>query len=400
MGVVLKYGGTSVSTVEKIRQIASYIASVQEQEPVVVVVSAMGNTTNELLQLANNISSTFSKRELDTLLSTGEQQTIALLAMALQVSGVQAISLTGAQAGFITTSTHTKGIIMDVDISRVQSHLDDNYIVVVAGFQGITETGDITTLGRGGSDTSAVALAAKLGYRCEIYTDVDGIYSVDPRRYKKAKKLEVIRFDEMMEMSVLGAGVMETRAVELAQKYHVELYVGRTLSKKGSGTTIMNTNYLFEEKPITGLSVTDDVTMVTLEGINSGNQIVSDFFQAVSDHNINLDMISQNIDNKNNLVVSFSIHTQDIKDLQDVIETTRRLTKHLHVETVSNLVKISLIGVGMASHFGVAAKVFQTLATHLIPFYHVSTSEISISCTIDKEQTNRAVQFLAEAFSL
>ncbi len=400
MGVVLKYGGSSVASTQYIKEIASYIATVSQNEPVVVVVSAMGKTTNQLIALAKEVSDSISKRELDTLLSTGEQQTIALLAIALQSIGVKAISLTGSQAGFITTSSHTKGIIMDVKTDRLEQHLKEQYVVVVAGFQGITQDGDITTLGRGGSDTSAVALAAKLGYRCEIYTDVDGIYSVDPRLYKNAKKLDAISFTEIMEMSVLGAGVMETRAVELAKKYNVDLYVAKSLSAKGSGTHIMNEQYLFEEKPITGLSVTEDVSMITLEGINNNNKIVATLFSKVSANNINLDMISQTIDKNNNVVVSFSIKSSDLQDLQQVLEEEKNLLEKLKVEITTNLVKLSLIGVGMASHFGVASRVFETLAKHNIPFYHVSTSEISISCTIDQTDKWTAVQVLAEEFHL
>lgn len=400
MGVVLKYGGTSVATTENIRNIAEYIHSVSQEEPVVVVVSAMGNTTNRLLDLAKEVSDTISKRELDTLLSTGEQQTIALVSLALQACGVQAISLTGAQAGFITTASHTKGMIMDVRIDRVIQHINEGNVVVVAGFQGITTTGDITTLGRGGSDTSAVALAAKLGYRCEIYTDVDGIYSVDPKQYPQAQKLDKISFAELMEMSVLGAGVVETRAVELAKKYNVDLYVGRSLSPKGSGTYIMNEDYLFEQKPITGLSITNNVSMVTLEGMNNDNQVVAEIFFNVSNQNINLDMISQNIDNTNNLVVSFSMDTADVDDLKKMMQQENHLFQELHVEITSNLVKLSLIGVGMASHFGVASRVFSALANNHIPFYHVSTSEISISCTIEESLQSKAVQVLAEEFRL
>lgn len=401
MGVVLKYGGTSVESTSKIIAIARYIQTLQELEKqVVVVVSAMGKTTDELITLAKELSTDLPKRELDTLLSTGEQKTIALLTMALHSIGVDAISLTGLQAGFITTSSHTKGIIMDVKVDRVLQHINQGKVVVVAGFQGVTESGDITTLGRGGSDTSAVALAAKLGFPCEIYTDVDGMYTVDPRYYPNAKKLQSISFEECMEMSALGAGIIETRAVELAKKYNVPLYIARSLSEKGSGTTIMNEHYLFEDKPITGLSTTDNVVMVTLEGMNNDNKIVAKIFHSISNRNINLDMISQTIDNANNVVISFSIDAVDLPELRKLVQSESNLFESLNVEIKDGMNKLSLIGVGMASNFGVASRVFSTLSQASIPFYHVSTSEISISCTINTDDKNRAIRALAEEFHL
>lgn len=400
MGVVLKYGGSSVASTEQIQEIAAYICMVKQEESVVVVVSAMGKSTDQLMLLAKQLSKRLPKRELDTLLSTGEQQTIALLSIALHGLGVDAISLTGFQAGFRTTSSHTKGIIKDIEIERVMKHLKENKVVVVAGFQGISDEGDITTLGRGGSDTSAVALAAKLGYRCEIYTDVDGIYTVDPRVYPNAKKIDQLSFEEMMEMSILGAGVIETRSVELAKKYNVNLYIAKSLSEKGSGTFIMNHMNLFEDKPITGISVTDHVLMITLEGKKENVTSVSEIFQVVSNHNINLDMINQSIDKDNRLVLSFSIDEQDEDTFIECTETSQQLFSPFLMESKKDIVKISLVGVGMASHFGVAAKVFTTLTNEQIPYYHVSTSEISISCTVDFEQKSQAIHALAKAFNL
>ncbi len=401
MGVVMKYGGTSVGTIEKINLIAKHISQVKNQEDnIVVVVSAMGKSTDELIALARQLSDNLPRREIDALLSTGEQQTIALLTIALKQYGVDAISLTGFQAGFVTTNNHTKGIIKDVDISRVLSHLEEGKIVVVAGFQGITSDGDITTLGRGGSDTSAVALAAKLGYQCEIYTDVDGIFTVDPRIYKDAKQIHKISYSEMMEMASLGAGVIETRSVELAKKYNVPLYVAKSLSTSGSGTVIMSKNFLFEDKPITGISVTDNVVMITLEGLENDIQLVSSIFDRISERTISLDMISQTIDKENNLVISFSIDTENLEEFADVVQTNQDMFNRFKVETQTDLTKLSLVGVGMASNFGVAAKVFTTLASSNIPFYHVSTSEISISCTVNTKHKGNAVHNLAIAFNL
>lgn len=401
MSVIMKFGGTSVGTIEKIHEVANHIKEVQkEEEKIVIVVSAMGKSTDHLISLAKQISSNLDKREIDTLLATGEQQTIALLTIALKASGVDAISLTGFQAGFKTTSSHTKGIIKDVDVSRVMKHLKENKVVVVAGFQGMSDSGDITTLGRGGSDTSAVALAAKLGYKCEIYTDVDGIYTVDPRVYKSAKKLNHISYDELMEMASLGAGVIETRSVELASKFRVPLYIARSLSKKGSGTYIMDENYLFEEKPITGISITDDVVMVTLEREFDGVNNINEVFNVISNNNISLDMISQNIDKKNHLVISFSIDLEDLQELENCIKTNSTIFNSYTIDTTKDLIKLGLVGVGMASNFGVAAKVFDILSGNNVAFYTVSTSEISISCTIDKKNKEKAVSNLALGFNL
>lgn len=401
MGVVMKFGGTSVGTIEQINDIAHHIKNIKEQDQkIVIVVSAMGKRTDELIQLAKSVSNNLPRREIDTLLATGEQQTIALLTIALKGIGVDAISLTGFQAGFITTSSHTKGIIKDVNITRVLQHLKTGKVVVVAGFQGITNEGDITTFGRGGSDTSAVALAAKLGYPCEIYTDVDGIYTVDPRLYNNAKKLDKLSFEEMMEMASLGAGVVETRSIELAKKYNVPLYIAKSLSKKGTGTYIMNETYLFEEKPITGISVTDNVAMVTLEGVSNNLHVVSNVFNLLSSESINLDMISQSIDKENNLMISFSIDDEDVSLFNNLVNENKNIFNNVKTEVAQGLIKLSLVGVGMASNFGVAAKVFDTLAKASVPFYHISTSEISISCTVSNDDKNKAVENLAKAFHL
>lgn len=400
MGVVLKYGGTSVASTEKLMNIASYIKTIKDEEPIVIVVSAMGKTTDELVSLAKEFTNDLHQREMDTLLSIGEQKTIALMTMALHKEGIDAISLTGAQAGFITTPSYTKGIIKDINITRITGYLNAGKVVVVAGFQGMTEDGDITTLGRGGSDTSAVALAAKLGYRCEIYTDVDGIHTVDPRYYPQSKKMDQISYTECMEMSVHGAGIIETRAVELAKKYNVKLYIAKSLSEKGSGTMIMNESYLFEDKPITGIAITESVVMLTIQGKNQDNQMISQAFELISQANINLDMISQSIDQMNQVVISFSIDEDDLIDIEKLVKANPQVFKDFKVSVKKNLVKLSLIGVGMASHFGVASKVFTTLNKANISFYHVSTSEISISCTIDNHYKNEAVHILSKEFHL
>lgn len=401
MGVIMKFGGTSISSIDKMNSIAQHIKDIRETEKdIVLVVSAMGKSTDDLIKLAKQLSDDLPHREVDALLATGEQQTIALLSIALKSKGVDAISLTGFQAGFITTDSHTKGIIKDIDISRVQKHLDDDKVVVVAGFQGITSSGDITTLGRGGSDTSAVALAAKLNFACEIYTDVSGIYTVDPHIFKQAKKLDKVSFEEMMEMAALGAGVIETRSVELAKKFDVSLYIAKSLSEKGSGTYIMNEENLFEEKPITGISVKDDVSMISIDGIKNDVSIVSRIFDFVTEKNLNLDMISQSFDEFNRIRVSFSLDTEDLATFNECVNEHDNFLRGYTITTSSNLVKISLVGVGMATNFGVASKVFNVLSSNNINFYHVSTSEISISCTIKEKNKIEAVELLAKAFNL
>ena len=278
MIIVHKYGGSSVATTEKIVDIAKYLGSVKGSgNDVVVVVSAMGKTTDALIKLAHDITKDPSKREMDRLMSTGEQQTIALLSIALQSLGHDAISLTGVQAGIRTTGHHTKNTIESIDSDIIKKHLGEGKIVIVAGFQGVNEKGDVTTLGRGGSDTSAVALAAALGGKCEIYTDVDGIYSIDPRVYPDAKKMEMISYEEMMELAFLGAGVMEPRAVELGGKYGVEIYVGKSLGER-NGTIITSKEKVMEKKLITGISINENILMVNIENIPTYAKNVYEIF--------------------------------------------------------------------------------------------------------------------------
>lgn len=400
MRVVYKYGGSSVENTEKIRNIAKHLQKVKDEgNEIVVVASAMGKKTDELMNLAEQVSDKKNSRELDTLLSTGEQQTVALLSMALHSLGVDAVSLTGQQAGFKTSKDHTKGFIEDLDITRVEEHLNKGEIVVVAGFQGINENGDITTLGRGGSDRSAVALAAKLDCECHIFTDVDGIYSIDPRVYSAAKKIDVISYEEMMEMALKGSGVMETSAVELGKKYGVKIYVGESL-KEGGGTIIMNKNKSFEERVITGISVDNNVAMVSVKGIDQGVDQTAKIFEIITDYNINVNMINQNYDSNKTLVVSFSCSEDELKIVDDAFKSNEGFVEKFDIDINKELSIISLVGVGMASHFGVASKVFTTLAQNDVEFYQVTTSEISISCAIERTKTKAAVEALARVFEL
>ena len=400
MRVVKKFGGSSVATTEKIKNIAMDIAkNYKEGDEVVIVVSAMGKTTDALIKLAKEISDTPDVRELDSLLSTGEQQTTSLLSMALKEQGCKAISLTGAQAGIRTGGVHTKNKIESIKIDRIEKHLEDRRIVIVAGFQGINEDGDVTTLGRGGSDTSAVALAAALKCDCEIYTDVTGIFGVDPRVYKNAKKLEKISYEEMMEMANLGAGVMETRAVEIGKKYGVRIYVGQTLGVE-TGTYICDSNEIIEKKAVTGISINKNVIMVNLENFSGIPKNVATVFNNLAKHSVNVDMISQNEVQNIKGSIGFTCPLTDDHFLNNSLEDIRKEIPSIEVTKRTGVVKISLVGIGMISNFGVAAKVFEVLADIDAEFYQCTTSEISISLIIKEDEAVKVVERLAEVFSI
>ncbi|MDF2840066.1 MAG: aspartate kinase [Clostridia bacterium] len=398
--VVQKYGGTSVGTIEKIKAVAKkVIARKQQGNDVVVVVSAMGKTTDGLIAMAKEISPNPNKREMDMLVSTGEQISIALLSMAFHEYGHDSISLTGSQAGIKTEGHHTKNRINDIDLKNVKKHLKEGKIVVVAGFQGINENGDITTLGRGGSDTTAVALAAKLKCLCEIYTDVEGVYSVDPRVYPKAKKLDTISYEEMMEMASLGAGVMETRAVELGFKYNIPIYVAMAHGDK-MGTTIKEYDETMEGKVITGLTINDDVLMITVNNVESKSKNIALIFDMVGKHNVNIDMISQTAPYEGRVNVSFTCSKEDTYAIAEVEKALQVEMPQVELSQESDVIKLSVVGIGMMKQSGVAAKVFSIFAENNIEFKQVTTSEISISYTIRSEDKQKAVDALAKALNL
>ena len=405
MIIVHKYGGTSVATTEKIMNIAKYLGSVKDAgNDVVVVVSAMGKTTDALIKLAREITDKPDTREMDRLMSTGEQQTIALLSIALQTLGYEAISLTGAQAGIKTSGHYMKNKIDGINGKEIKEHLSEGKIVVVAGFQGINEAGDVTTLGRGGSDTSAVALAAALGGRCEIYTDVDGIYTIDPRVYKKAKKLPVISYDEMMELAFLGAGVMEPRAVELGSKYGVEIYVGKSLGEK-NGTIITSVekvkeNKEMEEKVITGVSINENMVMVNVEEITTNAQNIYEIFEKAEANGINIDMISQNDVTSHHGSFAFTCPKTDIAALEKIGKEIESEFPQTSFIINPYITKVSIVGIGLISNIGVAAKMFKTLAENDISFHQISTSEISISLVVDEVMGKRIAEMFAKAFDL
>jgi aspartate kinase len=398
--IVQKYGGTSVGTIERIKFVAKRLIQQKEKgNDVVVVVSAMGKTTDKLIQMAKEISENPCKRELDMLISTGEQVSISLLSMTLKELGYDSVSLTGFQAGIKTEGHHTKNRITDIDIENVKKHLKDGKIVVVAGFQGVNENGDITTLGRGGSDTTAVALAAKLGCACEIYTDVDGIYTVDPRLHPEAKKLNYISYEEMMEMASQGSGVMETRAVEIGCKFNVPIYVALNTGDI-KGTYIKEIDDTMEEKVITGLSASDNVLMVTISHVLYNSKNIAIIFDKLSKNHINVDMISQTAPIDGYVNVSFTTPKEDIHTINKILDELKKEMNDIEASKDSNITKLSVIGIGMMNQSGVAGQVFKIFADNDIEFKQVTTSEISISYTIDEGDKQKAVKILAKELNL
>ncbi|MDO4926604.1 MAG: aspartate kinase [Turicibacter sp.] len=398
MGILVhKYGGTSVGTIEKIKRIAQRVIAEKENgHDMVVVVSAMGKTTDQLVEMSKEIATNPSKRELDLILSTGEQVSIALLSMAFQELGYDAIALTGFQAGIKTYGPHTKNKILDVDSEKIKAYLSEGKIVVVAGFQGMNEHGDITTLGRGESDTTAVALAAKLGCPCHIYTDVNGIYSVDPRVYPQAKKLEVISYEEMMEMASLGAGVMEARAIEIGCKYGIPIYVASSMNQV-RGTYIKEYDETMEANVITGLSICDDSLMVTISRIPYQAENMAIIFEKLAQENVNVDMISQTAPLDGLINVSFTAPKDDLFVIEKVMN---ELNTNLEISIEEDVTKISVVGIGMRNQSGVSGRLFRILADQGIAFRQVTTSEISISYTIDKEHKETAVRVLSKELNL
>jgi aspartate kinase len=398
MRTVVKFGGSSVADIEKMRHIAENLKMRKDKgEDLIVVVSAMGKTTNQLLAIANEAVKNPSKREVDMMISTGEQVSIALLSMILNEMGAKAVSLTGFQAGIRTEGVHTKTKILDIDTEKIEEKLKEDNIVVVAGFQGYNEIGEITTLGRGGSDTTAVALAAKLNCSCEIYTDVDGIYGIDPRLYPKARHLDEIDFEEMKEMAFLGSKVMEPRSVDIAQHYGVEIYVASAHENK-RGTYIKEVDNRLESRSITGLSVAENVMMVTLN--NLPVESISEVFISLAREEINIDMISQTTMSDGRTSLSFTASAEDKSAMEAIMHKIINPIEGVTMSTVTDIVKISVVGSGMRTQSGVAAKLFKLFADNDIQFMQVTTSEISISYIMKKSYKEKAVFIIAEDFQL
>mgnify|MGYP001023644992 FL=1 len=400
--IVKKFGGSSVATPDKMRAVVRRVLQgMQEDDKVVLVVSAMGDTTDELVSLARQVTSKPYGREMDMLLSTGEQISIALMAMAFKEAGHKAVSFTGAQAGIVTSNAFNKGRILEINADRVTEALDEGNIVIVAGFQGMTDDGDITTLGRGGSDTTAVAVAGAVNAdACEIYTDVDGIYTSDPRVVPNARKMEEITYGEMLEMAKLGAGVMQPRAVEMGSRFNVPIHVRSTFSE-AAGTMIQE-DYSMEVKQylIRGVAEDKNVAKVTILGVPNKPGHAYRIFSGLADRNIDVDMIVQSVRYANEGVtdITFTVSRDDAALVRDVLTA---MQGDMNIEDVlidQNMGKVSVVGAGMAGHPGIAASMFGLMADNGINIEIISTSEISITCLIAEEYVDNAVRSIHNHF--
>ena len=400
--VVQKYGGTSVGTIDRIQHVAQRIARIRKTgTQVVVVVSAMAGETDKLLKMARQICDNPERREMDLLLSSGERISSALLTMALQAMGIPAISMTGRQIGLQTDSVHTRARIKQIDAKRAQQALKENNVIVVAGFQGINEKGDVTTLGRGGSDTSAVALAVALGAsQCEIYTDVDGVYTADPRMVPKAKKLDVVSYDEMLEMAGLGAKVLQIRCVEFAHKFKMPLVVKSSYIEGGKGTLICEEDSNMEQPVVSGIMYDKNQAKITLKEVPDQPGIAANIFGSIADAGLSVDMIIQNISAEGHTDLSFTLGREELNEAMVIMEKVAKKIRAVNVSADSKIAKISIVGAGMRSHSGVAARIFKTLSKEKINILMISTSEIKVSCIIEQKHTKAAVNALHTAFGL
>lgn len=400
--IVQKYGGSSVANPERIKNVAARVTKYRSQgDQIVVVVSAMSGVTDNLIKLAKEIMPLPSEREMDMLLATGEQTTIALTAIALHALGVDAISLTGAQAGIVTDGVHTKAKIQNITPKQIHALLNGGHVVIVAGFQGQTAEGQITTLGRGGSDLTAIALAAALhADLCQIYTDVDGVYTADPRIVPEARKLKEISYDEMLELASLGAKVMQSRSVEFAKKFGVVFEVRSSLNDN-PGTIVKEETQSMEEVVIRGVSLDKNQAKVTLVAVPDQPGVASRVFKALADAVINVDMIVQNVSHGSGSPatdLSFTVDKPELVKASRVIETLKKDIGYRETISDEKIAKLSIVGVGMRSHSGVAAKMFETLATEGINIEMISTSEIKISVVIELAKGEQAMKAVHKAF--
>ena len=401
--IVQKYGGTSVGSNERIKNVARRVAVWQRAgHQLVVVVSAMSGETNRLLALAREIQAHPDPRELDVMVSTGEQVTIALLSMALMDLGLKARSYTGSQVKIVTDSAYTKARIVSIDEDRIRRDLDEGCIVVVAGFQGVDEAGNITTLGRGGSDTTGVAIAAALkADECQIYTDVDGVYTTDPRIVPEARRLDTITFEEMLEMASLGSKVLQIRSVEFAGKYKVKLRVLSSFEEEGEGTLItFEENSEMEQATISGIAFNRDEAKITILGVPDRPGIAYQILGPIGDASIDVDMIVQNVGHDGLTDFSFTVHRNDYHKALDILKPVAAHIKAREVQGGDKIAKVSVVGVGMRSHAGIASTAFRTLAEEGINIQMISTSEIKISVVIDEKYMELAVRVLHKAFGL
>ncbi len=399
--IVQKYGGTSVGTIERIEAVAAKVAAARSRgDRLVVVVSAMSGETNRLIKLATDIDQRPDPREMDVLVSTGEQVTIALLCMALNKIGCPARSYTGGQIRILTDQAHGKARILDIDDAPVRADLEAGRVVVVAGFQGVDEDGNITTLGRGGSDTTAVAMAAALkADECQIFTDVDGVYTTDPRVEPKARRLDRITFEEMLEMASLGSKVLQIRAVEFAGKYNVPLRVLSSF-EEGGGTLISFEDEGMEEAKISGIAFNRDEAKLTILGVPDQPGVAHEILGPIAAANIEVDMIVQNIAEDDTTDFTFTVNRNDYQKALEILEANASRLKAREVHGDDAIVKISLVGVGMRSHAGIASTMFETLAKDGINIRMISTSEIKISVVVDEKYLELGVRALHDAFEL
>lgn len=399
--VVMKFGGSSVGDAERMKRVARRIVDKkQEGNQVVVVVSAMGDTTDDLIDLSKQLTDRPSAREMDMLLTTGEQVSVALLSMAVQQLGASAVSYTGWQVGMITDDNHGKARIRDIKPKRILESLEQDQIVIVAGFQGMTEDGQITTLGRGGSDTTAVALAAAIkADLCEIYTDVDGVYSTDPRIVKHARKLEAISYDEMLELANLGAAVLHPRAVEYAKQYNVNLVV-RSSFNHNEGTLVKEEAAMEQGIVVRGIAYDKNVARISIQGVEDVPGILAKVFTALADANIDVDIIVQSGVSNGTADFSFTVSLDDVERAKSVIEGIRDQVPYREITSETNLVKVSIVGAGMVSNPGVAAKMFDVISKQGVNIKMVSTSEIKVSCVIDVAHLTEVILALHSAYGL
>ena len=398
--IVQKFGGTSVGTVERINAVADIIKNSSKSNKIIVVVSAMGGETNKLVNLANHFGNNPDKREFDALVATGETVSSALLSMALHSKGVKARSYSASQISIKTTNTYSKAKILDVDAKKILEVLDNNTIPIITGFQGITESGDITTLGRGGSDTTAVAIASQVGAcRCDIYTDVDGIYTTDPKIVTNAKKLDSITMEEMLELAGQGARVMQTRAVEFANKFKVPVKVLSSFSNS-SGTLITLKEDGMENALVSGIAFQKDQIKYTLHGIGDTPGTAYKILGPISDAEIEVDVIVQNVSVDGKTDFTFTVSSEEKETVNKIIESIRYKVEFKELIVNSDIAKVSLVGVGMRSQAGVASRAFKALSENDVNIQIICTSEIKLTMVIDKSLTEKAVKVLHEEFEL
>lgn len=396
--IVQKFGGSSVRDAQRIRNAAGIIAETYlEGNDVLVVLSAQGDTTDDLIAKAEEINSHPSKREMDMLLSTGEQISVALCAMALESMGLPCVSLTAWQVGIQTTAVHGDARIKRIDSERVQAELDQHRIVLITGFQGMDRAGDVTTLGRGGSDTSAVALAAAFRAKlCQIYTDVDGVYTADPRIVPNARHLDEITYDEMLELASQGAGVLHNRSVELAKKFRVDLEVLSSLERK-PGTKVKEVTKV-EKMTIAGVAKDTSIARIALIGLRHNPGVAFQVFDLLSKHNINVDLILQSIGREDSKDISFTVHEKDLEDAQEILTENQEVLCFDHIEVDGNIGKVSIVGAGLMTNCGMAARMFEALYEAGINIQMINTSEIRVSVLLDEGDVDRAVRAIHAKF--